>query len=81
MYAPGQLVAALTGVWDDGADHHPPGWFCRPGDILTVLDCPAIGQILVRFDGCDFFVYRHEVKAFSGEATMARSATEQRLGE
>ena len=26
----------LADVWDDGADHHPPGYLARKGEILIV---------------------------------------------
>lgn len=35
-YKAGDRVRMLTNVWDDGADHHPPGYFACKGEILVV---------------------------------------------
>lgn len=32
----GQRVALLADIWDDGADHHPPGYLARRGEVLIV---------------------------------------------
>lgn len=35
-YELGQKVKLLKDVWDDGQDHHPPGYLARKGEILIV---------------------------------------------
>lgn len=32
----GRKVRLLKDVWDDGADHHPPGYLAREGEVLVV---------------------------------------------
>lgn len=32
----GAKVRLLKDIWDDGEDHHPPGWFARKGEVLIV---------------------------------------------
>lgn len=32
----GDKVRLLADIWDDGQDHHPPGYLARRGEILTV---------------------------------------------
>lgn len=31
-----QRVRLLKDIWDDGADHHPPGYLAMRGEILVV---------------------------------------------
>lgn len=31
-----EIVKTTKGIWDDGEDHHPPGWLAFKGDILVV---------------------------------------------
>lgn len=35
----GDRVRLLADIWDDGQDHHPPGYFARKGEILVVRKC------------------------------------------
>jgi hypothetical protein len=32
----GRRVRLQVSVWDDGGDHHPPGFLAHPGDLLVV---------------------------------------------
>ncbi len=32
----GDSVKLLADIWDDGQDHHPPGYFARKGETLIV---------------------------------------------
>ena len=32
----GQRVSLLADIWDDGEDHHPPGYLAQRGEILIV---------------------------------------------
>jgi hypothetical protein len=32
----GDRVRLTQDIWDDGEDHHPPGWLARAGELLTV---------------------------------------------
>lgn len=32
----GQRVALLADIWDNGEDHHPPGYLAQRGEILIV---------------------------------------------
>lgn len=36
QYKVDDRVKLLVDVWDDGADHHPPGYFARKGEVLIV---------------------------------------------
>ena len=35
-YRVGQRVRLLADIWDDGADHHPPGYLAHRGEELIV---------------------------------------------
>jgi hypothetical protein len=32
----GDKVKMLSDIWDDGQDHHPPGYLARRGEVLIV---------------------------------------------
>ena len=32
----GDKIRTLTSIWDDGADHHPPGYLANRGEVLVV---------------------------------------------
>jgi hypothetical protein len=34
--AKGQRVRLLKDIWDDGQDHHPPGYLAHKGEVLIV---------------------------------------------
>lgn len=35
-YTVGQQVRLLKDIWDDGQDHHPPGYLALRGELLIV---------------------------------------------
>lgn len=35
-YALGDKVRLLSDIWDDGEDHHPPGYLAMKGEVLVV---------------------------------------------
>lgn len=35
-YTVGQKVKLLKDIFDDGADHHPPSYLARKGEVLIV---------------------------------------------
>ena len=35
-HAVGSKVRLTKSIWNDGADHHPPGWLGHKGEILVV---------------------------------------------
>lgn len=35
-FAVGDAVVATANIWDDGEDHHPPGWLAKKGERLIV---------------------------------------------
>lgn len=35
-YAEGDRVRLLADIWDDGQDHHPPGYLAHKGEVLVV---------------------------------------------
>jgi hypothetical protein len=42
----GDKVRTTQAIWDDGADHHPPGYLAQAGEVLivrSVSDAPWIG--------------------------------------
>lgn len=34
----GDRVVLTKDIWDDGADHHPPGYLARAGEVLVVRE-------------------------------------------
>lgn len=32
----GDRVRLTKSIWDDGEDHHPPGWLAMAGEVLIV---------------------------------------------
>ena len=62
----GSRVKLLTSIWDDGEDHHPPGWLAQAGEELIVrrLSAPgAAGGIAVSHENVEDSSFR----IFSGE--------------
>ena len=49
----GQRVALLVDIWDDGQDHHPPGYPAQKGEILVVrkLEPGHVFPILASHEG------------------------------
>lgn len=42
----GSRVKVTKSVWDDGADHHPPGWLAMVGEELVVREPGYAGNPL-----------------------------------
>jgi hypothetical protein len=53
----GDQVRLIKGVWDDGEDHHQPGWLAQTGDVLTVAEVHGSGRILAGFRGRDEYFW------------------------
>lgn len=49
VVAIGDRVRLTKSIWDDGEDHHPPGWLARAGEVLIVRtdQHPKTGRIAV----------------------------------
>lgn len=43
-YKIGDKVRLLEDVWDDGEDHHPPGYLARRGEVLIVRSIDPVGR-------------------------------------
>ena len=69
----GQRVRLLDDIWDDGCDnHHPPGYFARRGEILTVrsLDPGHEFPVLISHEQItdqSFRVALSEIKALNND--------------
>ncbi len=62
--APGDRVRITRGIYDDGQDHHPPGFIAVEGDIVTIID-KNNGGLLVNHSPHakhGFYVYGSEVE-------------------
>jgi hypothetical protein len=62
----GDKVIALTSVYDDGQDHHPPGYYCYEGDELIVKEIRH-GLVIVAHEGREggFWLEAHEFRALN----------------
>ena len=66
----GGRVRLLKSIYDDGEDHHPPGWIADAGDVLNVKE--VRGDVLaVAHDGNPgaFLVYPGEYETHNAELT------------
>lgn len=45
----GDRVRLTTSIWDDGEDHHPPGWLAMKGEVLVIrkVGSPIMEEIAV----------------------------------
>lgn len=43
----GQRVRLLKDIWDDGQDHHPPGYIAHKGEVLIVRRADGRGTFPV----------------------------------
>jgi len=43
VYTIGDKVKLLNDIWDDGEDHHPPGYLAYKGDVLVVRATTEFG--------------------------------------
>lgn len=50
--AVGDKVRLTKSVWDDGADHHPPGWLAMAGEVLIVKAVRG-NRLAVAHEGAD----------------------------
>lgn len=73
MVQVGDKLKVTAGVYDDGEDHHPPGYIALPGDVVFVRDISHGGKggerIYVSHEGVTdkmFLIYRHEFVAEKG---------------
>jgi hypothetical protein len=63
-YALGDKIRLLKDIWDDGEDHHPPGYCARSGEIVIVRRIDGHGGVVAashenRIDNA-FLVYPGE---------------------
>lgn len=60
----GDKVELLTDIYDDGEDHHPPGYLAYKGDVLIIhtIRAQSISVAHVEVEGNSFFVWLHEFK-------------------
>ena len=60
----GSSVRLLKDIWDDGEEHHPPGYIARAGELVIVRSVGNIGSksIVVAHEGREggFVIYRGE---------------------
>lgn len=67
MIVTGDRVRLLTSIYDDGEDHHPPGWIAYHGEVLVVKD--VRGDVLaVAHEGNPgaFLIFRGEYEKVCG---------------
>ena len=60
----GAKVRLLKSIWDDGVDHHPPGWIALKDEVVEVRSVGNFDaeSIVVAHEGREggFMVYRGE---------------------
>ena len=60
----GAKVRLLKSIWDDGEDHHPPGWLAMSGEIVEVRSVGNLDgeSLVVAHEGRDggFLIRRGE---------------------
>lgn len=64
----GSKVRLLKDIWDDGEEHHPPGYIARAGELVVVRSVGNIGSksIVVAHEGHKgggFVIYNGEFEA------------------
>ena len=67
-YSAGDRVRLTKNIWDDGEDHHPPGYIAEKGDIVIVRHVNNFAPIEVSPDGGvskSFVVYASEISVCS----------------
>ena len=66
----GDSVRLTKGIWDDGEDHHPPGWLAQSGEVLIVKGILGCG-LAVAHEGNpgSFLVYHGEFEPYNAEVT------------
>jgi hypothetical protein len=68
----GDRVRATCLIWDDGADHHPPGELSRKGELLIVREASRSGESIAvshpnRTDAA-FIVFPGEIEPATADA-------------
>lgn len=43
----GDEITLIKGIFDDGEDHHPPGWLAQSGEVLVIRGLGKNGHITV----------------------------------
>ena len=69
----GSKVRLLKSIWDDGEDHHPPGWLAMAGEVLVVRSVGNIdaARIAVSHEGVEdsaFMISRDEFETYNDQA-------------
>jgi hypothetical protein len=77
----GQRVRLLVDVWDDGQDHHPPGYLAHKGEILIVRAFREGSELPVgvsheQVTDNYFVVALNEIEQVSGEVSDSQSKAE-----
>lgn len=64
-YAVGSKVRLTKAIWDDGEDHHPPGWLAQRGEVLVVRQVHGTDLAVSHEDITDssFMVFPGEYEA------------------
>jgi len=64
----GDKVRLLNDIWDDGEEHHPPGWLAWVGEILEVKEVRT-RRLVVSHVGNEggFVVYDGEYERVANE--------------
>lgn len=62
-YHVGEKVRLTKSIFDDGADHHPPGWIANAGELVIIKE--IFGKSLAVHhenvtDGRAFMIYQGE---------------------
>lgn len=65
----GDRVRMLVDIWDDGEEHHPPGWLARKGEVLFVKAISGDGGVSVAHEGNpgSFHVHMAEFETYNAK--------------
>ncbi len=66
----GAKVRLLKDIWDDGEDHHPPGYLALKGEVLIVRRAPcwqrrSIGVSHEHITDNSFTIYAGEYETYN----------------
>lgn len=67
-----QRVRLLKDIYDDGQDHHPPGYCGRKGEVVLVRTMHTIGVSHEGVDGSEFVVRAGEFEVIPPSEMAAR---------
>ena len=69
MIAVGDKVQLVKSIYDDGADHHPPGWIAYLDEIVIVKQVKENGYLSVAHEGNkgSFIIFPDEYEILRGE--------------